>query len=210
MTLRFSSDPDIAVNVLHDGGIILHPTDTILGIATRYDNISGIEKIISAKNRPKSFPHSVLVSSFQMSESITKNVCTGSEKLKNFLSMIWPGPITCIFEAQREIPYVTKATEQFHTIAIRYPSHKPSLEIIDRLKKPIITTSANTHQHDIPKSIDELPYNLQDIIDLVFDPGDIRFSGKPSTMISLIDENFSLIREGIIPFSNLKKIWDKS
>jgi len=59
----FDTDIENCLRVLHGGGIILYPTDTIWGIGCDATNAAAVEKIIELKNRPQQKSFVVLVAS---------------------------------------------------------------------------------------------------------------------------------------------------
>ena len=42
-----------AVEIIHDGGLVVIPTDTVYGVACDPRNIEAIRKVFAAKQRPK-------------------------------------------------------------------------------------------------------------------------------------------------------------
>jgi tRNA threonylcarbamoyl adenosine modification protein (Sua5/YciO/YrdC/YwlC family) len=85
-------------------------------------------------------------------------------------------------------------TTRQKTVGIRIPDDEIALAIVRELGHPLVTTSANltgeTPLHDPV----EIETSMGHMLDLVIDGG-IRF-GDPSTVISLIDDNVEVIREG--------------
>ena len=59
----FSNDIEQCLKILHGGGIILYPTDTIWGIGCDATNAVAVEKIIALKQRPVVKSFVVLVAS---------------------------------------------------------------------------------------------------------------------------------------------------
>src|SRR5688572_12871522 len=59
----FSNDIEGCLDVLHSGGTILYPTDTIWGIGCDATNAEAVEKVINIKNRPSNKSFVVLVAS---------------------------------------------------------------------------------------------------------------------------------------------------
>jgi tRNA threonylcarbamoyl adenosine modification protein (Sua5/YciO/YrdC/YwlC family) len=85
-------------------------------------------------------------------------------------------------------------TTRQKTVGIRIPDDAIALAIVRQLGHPLVTTSANltgeTPLHD-PAEIEE---TMGRLLDFVIDGG-IRY-GDPSTVISLIDDQVEVLREG--------------
>ena len=61
-----------AFEIIKEGGIILYPTDTILGLGCDAKNEAAIEKIYQIKNRPSSKSLIILVDSPRMLQDIVE------------------------------------------------------------------------------------------------------------------------------------------
>jgi len=74
------------------------------------------------------------------------------------------------------------------TVGIRVPDNKICLAIVKSLGRPIISTSVNL---DEPSVIHD---TYSSFVEIVIDGGVI--SHEPSTVVSLMDDNPAVIREG--------------
>lgn len=54
-----------AVEIIHDGGLVVIPTDTVYGVACDPRNIEAIRKVFAAKQRPKYKSLQVLLPSIE-------------------------------------------------------------------------------------------------------------------------------------------------
>ena len=109
------------------------------------------------------------------------------------MKRLLPGPYTFILEGSKLVPKIMLTKRK--TAGIRVPDHKICLELVKGLGNPIITTSATMPDGSTlndPSLIHEMFGNR---IDLVID-GEM-VPGKPSSVISLINDMPEVIRKGM-------------
>jgi tRNA threonylcarbamoyl adenosine modification protein (Sua5/YciO/YrdC/YwlC family) len=178
-----------AVDILTKGGILVYPTDTNYGIGCDILNKKAIERIYQLKQRDKSKPFSFICSELKNISHYAKVSNYAYKTMKRLL----PGPYTFILEGSKLVPKIMLTKRK--TAGIRVPDHKICLELVKGLGKPIITTSAtmpNGSTLNDPSLIHEMFGNR---VDLVID-GDV-VPGKPSSVISLINDMPEVIRKGM-------------
>ena len=76
------------------------------------------------------------------------------------------------------------------------PNDKLLLDLINKLDKPVIATSANIAHKKTITSIDLLEDSIKNNVDYVYDNGFLE--DKPSTIIKVIDNKVIIFRDGII------------
>ena len=178
-----------AVGILTKGGIVVYPTDTHYGIGCDILNKKAIEKIYQLKQRDKSKPFSFICSELKNISHYAKVSNYAYKTMKRLL----PGPYTFILEGSKLVPKIMLTKRK--TAGIRVPDHKICLELVKGLGNPIITTSATTPDGSTlnePSLIHEM---FGSRVDLVID-GDV-VPGKPSSVISLINDFPEVIRKGM-------------
>jgi tRNA threonylcarbamoyl adenosine modification protein (Sua5/YciO/YrdC/YwlC family) len=178
-----------AVDILTKGGILVYPTDTNYGIGCDILNKKAIERIYQLKQRDKSKPFSFICSELKNISHYAKVSNYAYKTMKRLL----PGPYTFILEGSKLVPKIMLTKRK--TAGIRVPDHKICLELVKGLGNPIITTSATMPDGSTlnePSLIHEM---FGSRVDLVID-GDV-VSGKPSSVISLIDDMPVVIRKGM-------------
>lgn len=178
-----------AVAILTRGGIIVYPTDTNYGIGCDILNKKAIERIYQLKQRDKSKPFSFICSELKNISHYAKVSNYAYKTMKRLL----PGPYTFILEGSKLVPKIMLTKRK--TAGIRVPDHQICLELVKGLGNPIITTSATMPDGSTlndPFLIHELFGNR---IDLVID-GEM-VPGKPSSVISLINDLPEVIRKGM-------------
>ena len=116
-----------AVEIIHDGGLVVIPTDTVYGVACDPRNIEAIRKVFAAKQRPKYKSLQVLLPSI---ESMEKLHLTLPVPLNRLAAMFMPGAFSPIAEAEddcslatlRHDPTTGKATQ-----GVRIPNSADAL-----------------------------------------------------------------------------------
>ncbi|HPT73585.1 MAG TPA: Sua5/YciO/YrdC/YwlC family protein, partial [Methanomassiliicoccaceae archaeon] len=78
----------------------------------------------------------------------------------------------------------------------RIPDHPLALSLIDSFG-PLVTTSANIHSHKSPITCQDAIDDLGATVSIYIDAGPSRL-GKPSTIVQLIDDEMTIIRQGTI------------
>ena len=143
------------LEILSSGGVIIYPTDTVYGIGCDATNLNSILKVNEIKNRKSDTPLICLMNSMEMVKNYVTNLPDISEKY--LLDCI--EPTTVIFSESKNIDSYQKS------IAIRIPKNKLCLQLINNLKKPITSTSANFSGEKIPKYFKEINKDLLKLVD---------------------------------------------
>jgi tRNA threonylcarbamoyl adenosine modification protein (Sua5/YciO/YrdC/YwlC family) len=178
-----------AVDTLAKGGIVVYPTDTHYGIGCDILNKKAIERIYQLKQRNKSKPFSFICSGLKNISNYAKVSNYAYKTMRRLL----PGPYTFIIEGSKLVPKIMLTKRK--TAGIRVPDHKICLELVAGLGNPIITTSATLPDGSILNDASLIHDVFKNRLDLVID-GDI-VSGKPSSVISLINDAPVVIRKGM-------------
>lgn len=177
------------VEVLAEGGVIAYPTDTYYGIGCDLMNKASIEKIYQLKRRSPHQPFSFICSDLK---NISEYAQVTNYAYKNMKRLL-PGPYTFVLEGSRLVPKIMLTKRQ--TVGIRVPDHAICLAIVQEFGHPVISTSASDPENDqILSSPQEIRDKLGHAVDLIVDGGPV--SGKPSSVVSLIDDNPEVLREG--------------
>ena len=182
---------------LEDGNIIAVPTDTVYGLIADAYNEKAINKIFKTKLRPKKLPLIIFVSSIEEA----KKIGHFSKYDELLAKAFWPGDLTLIVKRKsNKIFYGHKSSS---TVGIRIPNHKALLNLLIETKKPLASTSANSHKGKTPKNIKELDIisNKEITYALV---SNHKITGSESTIVSLINDKINILRSGRISISMIE------
>ena len=191
------------VSILRKGGIVAFPTETVYGLGADGLNPNAIKKIFKAKKRPSDNPLIYHISNKDDIKKFAKHIPPNTKKL---IEKFWPGPLTLVLKKSSQIPKI--ATGGLNTIAIRMPSHKIALSLIDLLGNPIVAPSANLFGKPSPTLATHVFDDLNGKIDAIIDGGN-SVIGIESTILDLSTNTPTLLRPGKISYSELKKILKK-
>ncbi len=171
---------DEAVKILKEGGIILYPTDTVWGIGCDATNPKAVEKIFTLKKRTDSKSLIVLVDGLDMLYRYIKEVPEIADQLIEAtdtpLTIIYPGAIGL----------AANVAAEDGSVGIRIPNHEFCKKLIYKLRRPIVSTSANISGEASPQHFGEIPKEVRDGVDWCADSDlDAGSTGKPSSIIQL-------------------------
>lgn len=152
--MNFSEDIRLAVDTLKRGGIIIYPTDTIWGIGCDAGSLTAVEKIFSIKERDESKSLLVLVNSYGMLERYVHEI----PKTASELIEVSDQPLTIIYPAGRNLAPGVCAADG--SVGIRITSDEFCSELITRLRKPLVSTSANFSGKPSPSNYSEIDPEL--------------------------------------------------
>ncbi len=177
------------VEVLANGGIIAYPTDTYYGIGCDLFNKEAIEKVYALKGRAHDQPLSIICCDLKNISEYAQVTNFAYKTMKRCL----PGPYTFVLEASRLVPRIMLTKRK--TIGIRVPDNEVAVAIVRELGHPIINTTAANPETDEPLvSPKEIKEFLGHAVDLIVDGGIV--PAKPSSVVSLINDEPEVIREG--------------
>jgi tRNA threonylcarbamoyl adenosine modification protein (Sua5/YciO/YrdC/YwlC family) len=177
------------VGILKKGGVVIYPTDTYYGIGCDIMNKKAIERIYQIKQRNKSKPFSFICSGLKNISHYAKVSNYAYKTMRRLL----PGPYTFILEGSKLVPKIMLT--QRKTAGIRVPNNSICLALVNALRNPIITTSATMPDGTIFNDASLIHDHFGKRIDAVIDGSIV--PGKPSSVISLINDIPEVIREGI-------------
>lgn len=178
------------VDILAKGGVIAYPTDTYYGIGCDLLNKQAIDKIYQLKRRSTQQPFSFICSDLK---NISEYAQVTNYAYKNMKRLL-PGPYTFVLEGSRLVPKIMLTKR--HTVGIRVPDHEICLSIVKEFGHPIISTSATDPENG---RVLESPHEIRNVLGHALDLiviGDT-VPGRPSSVISLIDDAPEVIREGV-------------
>lgn len=179
-----------AVRVMKEGGIILYPTDTVWGIGCDARNEEAVGKIYKLKKRLDSKSMLVLVSSEGMLQRTVKHVPEIAWQLID----VAVNPMTIIYDHPIGVADSLKAEDG--SLGIRITTERFSRALCERMKGPIVSTSANVSGKPTPMTFAEISSEIRNGVDYVCNfRQKEKASSRPSNIIKITRENIiKLIR----------------
>ena len=149
------------LNTLREGGIILYPTDTVWGIGCDASNPQAIQKIYDLKGRTSSKALITLVGSEVMLERTVLNMPEIAWDLIESANR----PLTLIYDEVKGI--APNAIAEDGSCGIRLAKDTFCQQLIQKLGKPIISTSANVSGEETPKDFRSISDTILKGVDFV-------------------------------------------
>ena len=193
-------DIDKTSKIIKNGKIAIIPTDTVYGIAADALNEEAVKKIYNLKRRDFSKPCSILVSDIDMIKQVTKSITQFEE---NIIKEFFPGALTIVLEKNSKIPNIV--TANLDTIGVRIPDNKFLIELIKKVGRPIVATSLNLSGEESKTSIQNIPDEIKQNVDLIVDAGETK-EGKASTIVKVKNNEIEILREGPITKEQIFKV----
>ncbi|MES2376142.1 MAG: L-threonylcarbamoyladenylate synthase [Bacteroidota bacterium] len=179
-----------AFKVVQDGGIILYPTDTIWGIGCDAANTEAVQKIYQLKQRSETKSMIILLDTDNKLASYIQEVPELAYNLIEYAE----NPLTLVLPGARNISPALIAADG--SVGIRVSNHPFCQGLIQRLRRPLVSTSANISGKPSPQYFSQIDQEIIDGVDYVVDVDQHSMEIKnPSTIMRLEpDGKFEFIR----------------
>jgi len=179
-----------AFEVIKNGGIILYPTDTVWGIGCDATNEEAVKKIFALKQRAESKSMIVLVNGERMMHQVFNEIPEVAWQILDFSEK----PTTLILDKPKNIAKNLIAED--NSLAVRMVKEPFCYKLMERMKKPLVSTSANISGMFTPKSFKEISPEIIKGVDYVVNLQHDKICDKPSTIIKLtLDSQVKVIRK---------------
>lgn len=180
---------EAAKEFLRDTPVVV-PTETVYGLAAPITNVGAVKNIYVIKGRPQDNPLIVHIASYEQLNVLATQL---PGYAKYLLDAFWPGPLTIVVKATRDIEHVTS---QEGTIAIRMPAH-PFITALINAHGPLAAPSANLSGKPSPTTAEHCLADLNGLVGVVFDGGEV-MHGVESTVLDISEEQPTILRPGVI------------
>ncbi len=179
-----------AFEVIKNGGIILYPTDTVWGIGCDASNPEAVSKIFQLKKRVETQSMICLMNGEKMMYTVFKEIPEVAWQILDLSE----NPTTLVLDNPRNVASNLIAADK--TLGIRIVKEPFCFKLMERMKKPLVSTSANISGQPTPKSFKEISPEIIKGVDYVVNLHQDKIAGKPSTIIKLTsDAQVKVIRK---------------
>ncbi|MBQ1275790.1 MAG: threonylcarbamoyl-AMP synthase [Flavobacteriales bacterium] len=180
---RILEEINRAARVVEEGGIILYPTDTIWGIGCDATNEEAIKRIYRLKNRPEAKSLTALVATQDQLLRHVKDIPSLAFDLMDCATR----PMTIVYDCVKGVSPVALADDG--SMGVRVVGDDFCKALINKIKRPLISTSANISSHPSPACYDDIESEIINGVDYVVDyrRGE-RTSDISSTIIKLTND----------------------
>ncbi|MBI4508238.1 MAG: threonylcarbamoyl-AMP synthase [Deltaproteobacteria bacterium] len=180
----------MAADVLSHGGVALYPTDTVYALGCSLDARKTVDRVYRLKQMDSRQPLAMICA--DLSDIARYAVVTNFAY--RVMRRILPGPYTVVLEATREVPRLLLSKQR--TVGIRVPASPICEALVRALGRPLLTSSA------VPPGLERACIDAADGkaswphgLDLTIDGGPT--PGENSTVVSLIHDEITVLREGL-------------
>lgn len=169
-----------ALEVLKNGGVILYPTDTVWGLGCDATNEEAVAKVNAIKGRSADKSLIILLENENKLQSYVTEIPEVAYELIEYAE----NPMTIVFSGAKNL--AKNVINADGTIGIRIVKHDFCEQLLQRFRKPIVSTSANISGEPTPKFFDEISEEVKDAVNYIVDfDQENRTERKPSTIIKL-------------------------
>jgi len=128
-----------AQKLLNKSECVAIPTETVYGLAANAYSDKACEKIYKLKKRPKNNPLIV----HYLNNKILKDDCILNDDFFKLYKIFCPGPITFILNLKKDSKISKIVTNRKKTLAVRFPKHPVTRNLLKNLNFPLAAPSAN-------------------------------------------------------------------
>jgi L-threonylcarbamoyladenylate synthase len=191
MSVDFANEVETTLQALRNSQVILYPTDTIWGLGCDATVEEAVKRIYRIKQRDDSKSLIILVAD---ERDILQYVSSPDLAVFDFLEE-QTRPTTVIFDGAVNLPAALIAEDG--SIAIRIVQDEFCRHLIRRLRKPIVSTSANISGQPSPRFFDEISGEIKSQVDHIVQwRQDDKTPSQPSQIIRWKGEGqFEFIRK---------------
>jgi L-threonylcarbamoyladenylate synthase len=187
-----------AAELIGDGGVIAFRTDTFYGLGANPFDRAAVQRVKELKGREDRKPILIVISD---PDQVERFIAAPSPSFQLLAQEFWPGALTLIGKARPEVP--EEVTAGTRTIGVRLPKDERVRALVRACGGALTATSANPSNESPPTNAKAVQNYFGESIDLIIDDGESQ-TGAPSTVVDATSEKARLIREGVIPWSEIQ------
>ena len=189
---------DHAARILHGGGLVAFPTETVYGLGGDARNDMAVARIFEAKGRPRFNPLIVHIKSIKAAQEFVK----WTDQADRLAQAFWPGPLTLVLPLKPGSGLSSLVTAELPTLAIRMPAHPVAQSLLAKFDGPVAAPSANPSGRISPTTADHVETGLSGRIAAILDGGACAV-GVESTILGIAGTP-TLLRPGGLPLEAIE------
>ncbi|WCM42780.1 threonylcarbamoyl-AMP synthase [Flavobacterium sp. CBA20B-1] len=171
-----------AFEVIKNGGIILYPTDTVWGLGCDATNEEAVKKIYELKKRAESKSMIVLVNNDRLLYHVFKDIPQVAFDILDCAEK----PTTLVLDEPRNVAKNLIAED--NSLGIRIVNTPFVFKLVERMKRPLVSTSANISGDVTPTRFSEISQEIINGVDYVVQLDQDKICKKSSTVIKLTND----------------------
>ena len=189
--ISFDEDLREAVETLRRGGVILYPTDTVWGLGCDATRSEAVRRIYEIKRRADSKALITLVGDVADLYRYVSDV----PDIALSLIELSAKPLTIVYD--KGVNLAPELLSADGSVGIRVSRERFSSQLCRKLRRPVVSTSANRSGEATPAIFDEISPEIRAAVDYVVSyRQDDRCQAVPSSVIKLgSDSTVKIIRQ---------------
>ena len=192
-----------AQKLLIKGECVAMPTETVYGLAGNAYSDSACNKIYKLKKRPKNNP---LIVHYHNHKNLKKD-CVFNKDFIKLYKKFCPGPITFILDLKKDSKISKFVTNNKKTLAVRFPKHPVTRNLLRKLNYPLAAPSANLSFRVSAVNSNDVKDDFGKKIKYILEGGKSSI-GLESTIIDLRNKP-KILRLGGLEISNIQRELNK-
>ncbi len=187
-----------AASILKAGGVVAFPTETSYGLAAAIDHEEALQRIFLIKKRSLGKPLLVLIPTIEMLRLVAEYI---PEEAKPLIERYWPGPLTILFPARKDLPFAIRGNTG--KVGVRISSHPVAQALVEAVGRPVTATSANISGRAPGCSAKEVASQLTSPSpDFILDSGRV-CKDQCSTIVDVCVRPIRVTRKGAIDLEDI-------
>lgn len=201
--IKTANDQSIkeAAMLLHAGGLVAMPTETVYGLAANAFDGKAVARIFETKGRPSFNPLIVHVSD----EKAAGELVEMDARAKLVAHHFWPGPLTLILPRKEGCGISDLVSAGLPSLAVRVPRHAVTQKLLKAAGVPLAAPSANRSGSLSPTSPIHVADSLGEDVDLILAAGPSEV-GLESTVLDLTGDVPAILRPGAVTAEELSEV----
>ena len=192
-----------AAKIIKAGGLVAFPTETVYGLGADAFNQQACLNIFRTKGRPSNNPLIVHIASLGQAKKIAD---FNDDALR--LAEFWPGPLSLVLPKKEKSQLADSVSVGLATIAIRIPSDKVALKLIETSGHPIAAPSANKSGRLSSTTYEHVKNNFGDEV-FVLNSDQRSSYGLESTIVDVTTTIPTILRYGFITPEAIESVLGK-
>jgi L-threonylcarbamoyladenylate synthase len=181
------------------GGVALFPADTVYGLACDPRSAAAVARLYELKGRPPRQPAAVMFFSLQRALDALPEL---GQRTRALLGRLLPGAVTVLVENPAD--RFALACAGAPLLGLRVPAATG----LEAVRLPVLQSSANLSGGADARTLDDVPAQIRDGVDLVLDAGEL--PGVASTIVDLggyeQDGRWEIRRGGAVPAARVAEL----
>tara|TARA_B100002051_G_C16705455_1_gene623496 strand:- start:626 stop:1558 length:933 start_codon:yes stop_codon:yes gene_type:complete len=176
------------------------PTETVYGLAANAYSNKATSKIFKLKNRPKNNP---LIVHYSNLKDLKKD-CELNNNFFKLYKKFCPGPITFVLKLKKNSKISQNVTNKKNTLAVRFPNHKITIQLLKKINYPLAAPSANISTKISSVSPEDVKDEFGKKLKFILNGGRSKI-GLESTIINLTSKP-EILRLGGMQINELNRV----